>query len=100
MHKAEFFKDHNHTYLLSLKILQNQTYKMIVNICYLAINGLIHSESSGNVKVMEFIDDQLMSSLYEKFLLNYFKKEHPQIKTHLLKLTGKLMKELIFFFQR
>ena len=31
---------------------------------------------------MEFLDDQLMSSLYEKFLLNYFKKEHPYIKTH------------------
>lgn len=60
----------------------NQTYKMLVNICYLAINGLIHSEKSGDVKVMEFLDDQLMSSLYEKFLLNYYKKEHPEILTH------------------
>ena len=60
----------------------NQTYKLLVNICYLAIKGLIHSEESGDVKVMEFLDDQLMSSLYEKFLLNYFKKEHPEIKAH------------------
>ena len=30
----------------------------------------------------DFEDDQLMSSLYEKFLLNYFKKEHSDIKTH------------------
>lgn len=60
----------------------NQTYKMLINICYLAIKGLIPSESSGDVKIMEFLDDQLMSSLYEKFLLNYFKKEHPKIKTH------------------
>lgn len=60
----------------------NQTYKMLINICYLAINGLIHSEDAGDKKLMEFLDDQLMSTLYEKFLLNYFKKEHPEILTH------------------
>lgn len=60
----------------------NQTYKMLINICYLVINGLIHSEKVGDKKLMEFFDDQLMSSLYEKFLLNYFKKEHPEVKTH------------------
>ena len=60
----------------------NQTYKMLVNICYLVINGLLQGEKSGNVKLMDFSDDQLMSGLYEKFLLNYFKKEHPNIKTH------------------
>ena len=60
----------------------NQTYKMLINICYLVINGLIHSEKVGDKKLMEFFDDQQMSSLYEKFLLNYFKKEHPNILTH------------------
>ena len=60
----------------------NQTYKMLINICYLVINGLIHTEKSGDKKLMEFFDDQLMSSLYEKFLLNYYRKEHPNIKTH------------------
>lgn len=60
----------------------NQTYKMLINICYLTINGLIHSEDVGNKKLMEFLDDQLMSNLYEKFLLNYFKKEHPEIHAH------------------
>lgn len=60
----------------------NQTYKMLINICYLVITGLIHSEKVGDKKLMEFFDDQQMSSLYEKFLLNYFKKEHPNILTH------------------
>ena len=57
----------------------NQTYKMLINICYLAINGLIHSEDKGDKKLMEFLDDQQMSRLYEKFVLNYYKKEHPEI---------------------
>ena len=60
----------------------NQTYKMLINICYLVINGLIHSEKVGDKKLMEFFDNQQMSSLYEKFLLNYFKKEHSNILTH------------------
>lgn len=60
----------------------NQTYKMLINICYLAINGLIHTENVGESKLMDFFDDQQMNSLYEKFLLNYYKKEHPEIKVH------------------
>ena len=60
----------------------NQTYKMLINICYLVINGLIHSEKSGQMKLMNFLDNQQMSTLYEKFLFNYYKKEHPEIKTH------------------
>ncbi|MBQ6628290.1 MAG: 5-methylcytosine-specific restriction endonuclease system specificity protein McrC [Methanobrevibacter sp.] len=57
----------------------NQSYKMLINICYLIINGLIHTEKSGEVKLMEFSDNQLMNRLYEKFVLNYFIKEHPEI---------------------
>lgn len=60
----------------------NQTYKMLIGVCYLAINGLLYSEKSGNIKLMEFLDDQRMSRLYEKFILNYYKKEHPEIKAH------------------
>lgn len=57
----------------------NQTYRMLIGVCYLTIKGLLQSESSGDVKLMKFVDDQLMSRLYEKFLLNYYKKEHPEL---------------------
>lgn len=60
----------------------NQTYKMLVGVCYLVVNGLLLSEKSGNVKLMEYLDDQKMSRLYEKFILNYYRREHPQIKAH------------------
>lgn len=60
----------------------NQTYKMLVGVCYLVVNGLLLSEKSGNVKLMEYLDDQKMSRLYEKFILNYYLREHPQIKAH------------------
>ena len=60
----------------------NQSYKMLINICYLAVHGLLQTESKGNVKLMDFLDDRQMSTLYEKFVLNYFRKEHPEIKAN------------------
>jgi 5-methylcytosine-specific restriction enzyme subunit McrC len=58
----------------------NQTYKMLVGICYLTINGLLQSTSKGEAKLMNFLDDQRMSRLYEKFVLNYYIREHPEIR--------------------
>lgn len=60
----------------------NQSYKMLINICYLVVHGLLQTESKGNVKLMDFLDDRQMSTLYEKFVLNYFRKEHPDIKAN------------------
>ena len=59
----------------------NQTYKMLVNICYLIINGLLHTESKGETKLMDFDDNQL-NSLYERFILKYYQREHPEIKSY------------------
>ena len=57
----------------------NQNYRMLLGICYLTVNSLLLSESKGKIKLMEFLDDQRMSRLYEKFLLNYYIKEYPEI---------------------
>ena len=57
----------------------NQTYRMLIGVCYLTVKGLLQTTKKGDVKLMNFIDDQLMSRLYEKFILNYYKKEHPSI---------------------
>lgn len=58
----------------------NQTYRMLISICYLVIKGLIQTDLTGNTKVMEFFDEQRMCRLYEKFILEYYKKEHKNIK--------------------
>lgn len=56
----------------------NATYRMLINICQLVINGLLMNPENGDYKMKEFLDDQQMHQLYEKFLLNYFKKEFPE----------------------
>ena len=71
----------------------NMNYRMIIGVCYLTLNGLLQTEEKGNKKLMEFLDDRAMSRLYEKFILEYYKKEYkdyegfkadsPQIKWQL-----------------
>lgn len=56
----------------------NASYKMLINICELVIKGLLMTTESGEYKMNQFLDDQQMHRLYEKFLLGYFKKEYPQ----------------------
>ena len=57
----------------------NQTYRMLISVCYLVVKGLLQSQSSGNVKLMDFLDESRMHSLYERFIREYYRREFPQI---------------------
>jgi len=59
----------------------NQTYRLLITVCYLVVKGLLQSKSDGSVKMMDFLDEQRMCRLYEKFILEYYKKHYPQIRT-------------------
>lgn len=57
----------------------NQTYRMLISICYLIVKGLLQTNADGSTRLMDFIDEQRMCRLYEKFILKYYRKEHPEI---------------------
>lgn len=57
----------------------NQTYRLLISICYLVVKGLLQTNSDGSTRLMDFMDEQRMCRLYEKFILEYFRKEHPEI---------------------
>lgn len=57
----------------------NQSYRMLVSICYLVVKGLLQTNTDGSTRLMDFIDEQRMCRLYEKFILEYYRKEHPEI---------------------
>ena len=57
----------------------NQTYRMLISICYLVIKGLLQTKSDGTTQLMDFLDEQRMCRLYEKFILEYYRKEFPQL---------------------
>ena len=60
----------------------NQTYRMIIEVCHLVIKGLLQTSADGSTRIMDYADDQTMAKLYEKFILGYFQREHTDIKAH------------------
>ena len=57
----------------------NQSYQMLISMCYLVYKGLLTTQNNGTTKLMDFFDGQRMCRLYEKFLLEYYRKEHPEL---------------------
>lgn len=57
----------------------NQSYQMLIGMCYLVYKGLLTTQNNGTTKLMDFFDGQRMCRLYEKFLLEYYRKEHPEL---------------------
>lgn len=57
----------------------NQTYRMLISVCYLVIKGLLQTNTDGTTQLMDFLDEQRMCRLYEKFILEYYRKEFPKL---------------------
>ncbi len=61
----------------------NKTYELLICICYLAYEELFLLESDvheGGVKIKKIHDSKAMAKLYEKFLLEYYRKHFPHFK--------------------
>ncbi|MBQ9482434.1 MAG: 5-methylcytosine-specific restriction endonuclease system specificity protein McrC [Clostridia bacterium] len=58
----------------------NQSYKMLINICYFTVKGLLYSERNGKYKMADFLDEQRMCRLYEKFILEYYRYHYKNQK--------------------
>ena len=57
----------------------NQTYRILISLCQLILEGMLLSQESGERKLASFVDEQRMCSLYEKFILEYYRKHYPQL---------------------
>jgi 5-methylcytosine-specific restriction enzyme subunit McrC len=62
-----------------IKIPQQRTggaeYAMLVNVCEFLLDGLLMN-TGGGYKMREWLKDEALSSLYERFLLAYFKRHY------------------------
>ena len=57
----------------------NATYKMLINICYLVMKTLLPTMQEGTKKLSQFKDDHI-HRLFEKFVLEYYRKHYPSYK--------------------
>ena len=56
----------------------NRTYQMLLAISQLLIEGSLLTTEEGKFRLMGFLDEQRMSRLYEKFILEYYVQEFGQ----------------------
>ena len=58
----------------------NNTYRMLLGICRLVLEGMLLTTEAGGYKLASFFKPEEMAHLYEKFLLEYYVREHPELK--------------------
>ena len=59
----------------------NQTYKMLMNICFFVLEGMLMTDESGAYKMATFSDEH-MNRLFEKFVLEYYKVHHKDVSAN------------------
>lgn len=57
----------------------NRSYELLMNVCYMVIRQLLLSSSTGDLCLAMYDDAQQFSKLYERFILNYYKRHFPQL---------------------
>lgn len=57
----------------------NKNYRMLLYLCYFIISEWLMTTEEGRYKMREFSDEH-MCRLFEKFVLEYYKKHHPEQK--------------------
>lgn len=56
-------------------------YRMLMAVCHLIVDGILLTTDAGDVRMAIFSDEH-MSSLFEHFVLNYYKKEYPDLSAN------------------
>lgn len=64
----------------------NRSYRMLMNICYFIIDGMLMTTERGTYRMATFSDEH-MNRLFERFVLEYYRKHHKDIQANSEKLS-------------
>lgn len=56
----------------------NRFYRMLMNICRFVLEGMLLTTQEGKYHLQTFSEDH-MARLYEKFILEYYRRHHPEL---------------------
>ncbi len=70
----------------------NRSYRMLLYLCYFIIKEWLLTTDEGLHKMREFSDEH-MNRLFEKFVLEYFKKHHPELKAEAKQIKWNIVNE-------
>ncbi len=57
----------------------NASYRLLLGVCELIVRGLLPTEDTGAARLSEWMSDEAMSKLYERFLRQYYVLHHPEL---------------------
>lgn len=57
----------------------NATYRLLLGVCELIVRGLLPTQETGDNRLSSWVSDDAMSSLYERFLREYYSVHHPEL---------------------
>lgn len=58
----------------------NTTYEMLINICRFFLENSLLTEEKGEIKVRKYFDEKSINYLYEKFVLEYYRKHFKELQ--------------------
>ncbi len=58
----------------------NAEYRMLLYICRLVLEGLLQHDLESGQKLSRYLDDQHMHALYERFVLQYYRRHYPWLR--------------------
>ncbi|MHA6482856.1 5-methylcytosine-specific restriction endonuclease system specificity protein McrC [Paenibacillus sp. strain BS8-2] len=58
----------------------NAAYRMLIHICFLTVKGLLMKQDGSSGKLAQYVDDQHMHRLYEKFVREFYRKHYSQFR--------------------
>ncbi len=58
---------------------RNAAYRILLGVCQLVVEGLLPTENSGDTQLAEWLSQEAMSALYERFLREYYAFHHPEL---------------------
>ncbi len=70
----------------------NRNYRMLLYICYFIVKEWLMTTEEGQFKMRDFSDDH-MCRLFEKFVLEYYKKHHPKTKATAAQINWNIVEE-------
>lgn len=58
----------------------NRSYLLLMNVCYLVLHDLLMRDESGELRLANVLGGESLHRLYEKFVLEYFRRHHPELR--------------------
>ena len=70
----------------------NKNYRMLLYLCYFITSEWLMTTEDGKYKMRSFSDEH-MCRLFEKFVLEYYKKHHPELKANAAQIGWNIVEE-------